>query len=655
MSDYGALPSNGVGAGMKKDAFADAVQRARQIAAKIGGDGVPPTTNNGGAESYPFTSQKRSLEEGDEPDAKKVASQSERDSAMSIGAQLAALSQQSVRPSTMTEECRVPDSMVGLIIGRGGEQINKIQQESGCKVQIAHDSVGLPERSISLTGSPDAIERARALIDDIVSRGHESTNGQSSSMQEMIIPAGKAGLIIGKGGETIKQLQERAGVKMILIQDASQPPNIDKPLRIIGDPYKVQQAKEMVNEILQERDHQGFGERNEYGSRMGGGGGGIEIAVPRHSVGVVIGRSGEMIKKIQSDAGVKIQFKPDDGTGPDKIAHIMGPPDQCQHAASIITDLLQSIRAREEGGQGGPPGPGAGMPPGGRGQGRGQGNWGPPGGEMTFSIPAHKCGLVIGRGGENVKSINQQTGAFVEISRQPPPNGDPNFKLFTIRGSPQQIDHAKQLIEEKIEAPLCPVGGGPGPGGPPGPMGPYNPNPYNAGPPGGAPHGAAPGGPNYCPQGWGSTYQQWQAPNPYDPNKAAADPNAAWAAYYAQYYGQQPGGTVAAQTPGAPAAAPPGDQSQAAQTAGGQPDYTKAWEEYYKKMGMNQPAGGAAAAAPGTAAAPTPAAAGGAAPGGQQDYSAAWAEYYRQQAAYYGQTGQAPGQAAAPQQGQQAQ
>lgn len=35
-------------------------------------------------------------------------------------------------------------------------------------------------------------------------------------------------------------MQERAGVKMILIQDASQGPNIDKPLRIIGDPYKVQ-------------------------------------------------------------------------------------------------------------------------------------------------------------------------------------------------------------------------------------------------------------------------------------------------------------------------------------------------------------------------------------------------------------------------------
>lgn len=43
-----------------------------------------------------------------------------------------------------------------------------------------------------------------------------------------------------------------------------------------------------------------------------------------------------------------------------------------------------------------------------------------------------------------------------------------------------------------------------------------------------------------------------------------------------------------AQAPGATAAAAPGDQSQAAQTAGGQPDYTKAWEEYYKKMGMSK-------------------------------------------------------------------
>lgn len=38
-----------------------------------------------------------------------------------------------------------------------------------------------------------------------------------------------------------------------------------------------------------------------------------QVPVPRHSVGVVIGRSGEMIKKIQNDAGVRIQFKQGQG------------------------------------------------------------------------------------------------------------------------------------------------------------------------------------------------------------------------------------------------------------------------------------------------------------------------------------------------------
>ncbi|XP_056148761.1 far upstream element-binding protein 1 isoform X2 [Lampris incognitus] len=646
MADYSnvAPPSSNAGGGMN-DAFKDALQRARQIAAKIGGDGVAaPTTNE-----FNYGGQKRPLEDAggyfpmpnlnlDQPETKKVAPSDPFSAGMGgMGGP----------PRSASEEFKVPDGMVGFIIGRGGEQISRMQQESGCKIQIAPDSGGMPERSVTLTGSPDAILTAKRLLTEIVEKGRPTpafhhNDGPGMTVQEIMVPASKAGLVIGKGGETIKSLQERAGVKMVMIQEGPQNTGADKPLRISGEPFKVQQAKEMVMELIRD---QGFREqRGEYGSRMGGDS--LDVPVPRFAVGIVIGRNGEMIKKIQSDTGVRIQFKQDDGTTPERIAQIMGPPDQAQHAAEIISDLLRSVQA------GGPPGHG-----GGRGRGRGQGNWnmGPPGGlqEFTFTVPTMKTGLIIGKGGETIKGISQQSGARIELQRNPPPNADPNIKMFTVRGSPQQIDYARQLVEEKIGGPVTPMGGphgppgphgGPGPHGPPGPpgppgapMGPYNPGPYNQGPPG--PHG--PPAP-YQPQGWGNGFPHWQQGQP-DPNKAAADANAAaWAAYYSQY-SQQPQApmTPTSGAPGTTQTNGQGDPQAPGQS--GQADYTKAWEEYYKKMGQQnqQPQDYTKAweeyykkqgqAAPQAAA---PAAA--SQPGNQPDYTAAWAEYYRQQAAYYG-------------------
>lgn len=56
----------------------------------------------------------------------------------------------------------------------------------------------------------------------------------------------------------------------------------------------------------------------------------------------------------------------------------------------------------------------------------------------------------VSSGGENIKSINQQSGAHVELQRNPPPNTDPGVRIFTIRGVPQQIELARHLIDEKV-------------------------------------------------------------------------------------------------------------------------------------------------------------------------------------------------------------
>ena len=128
--------------------------------------------------------------------------------------------------ATVTEQVAVPDNMVGMIIGRGGEQITRLQQDSGCKIQMAADSGGQPVRMCSLTGSQQAIDQAKALIDGIIANSSQGGGGAGGGggggggqgLFEMMVPGSKVGLLIGKGGETIKQLQEETGAKIVIIQ-----------------------------------------------------------------------------------------------------------------------------------------------------------------------------------------------------------------------------------------------------------------------------------------------------------------------------------------------------------------------------------------------------------------------------------------------------
>lgn len=38
----------------------------------------------------------------------------------------------------------------------------------------------------------------------------------------------------------------------------------------------------------------------------------------------------------------------------------------------------------------------------------------------------------------------------MELQRNPPPSTDPNTRVFTIRGTAQQMEVARQLIDDKI-------------------------------------------------------------------------------------------------------------------------------------------------------------------------------------------------------------
>ena len=59
------------------------------------------------------------------------------------------------------------------------------------------------------------------------------------------------GLVIGKGGETIKMLLEKTGAKVAVVPDAQADPNsLTRVVTINGSDMSIELAKNMINDIV---------------------------------------------------------------------------------------------------------------------------------------------------------------------------------------------------------------------------------------------------------------------------------------------------------------------------------------------------------------------------------------------------------------------
>ena len=180
-------------------------------------------------------------------------------------------------PGMTSEQVMVPDNMVGLIIGRGGEQITKLQADSGCKIQMAQDSQGLQHRVCTLTGTAESIGVARSMIEQIIANegnrgprmggnmGGGNMGGGGGGNFEMMIPGHLVARVIGKGGEVIKALQEETGAKIVIIQESKEFAQ-EKLLKITGPPDKVEFARIRVDQVIADEQKKIEG----VGGHMGG-------------------------------------------------------------------------------------------------------------------------------------------------------------------------------------------------------------------------------------------------------------------------------------------------------------------------------------------------------------------------------------------------
>ncbi|KAJ1364549.1 hypothetical protein KIN20_024671 [Parelaphostrongylus tenuis] len=146
---------------------------------------------------------------------------------------------------------------VGSIIGKRGDQIKRIREESGAKINISDGSC--PERIVTITGSLTTINKAFAMISN---KFEEDMRALPNSVPKppitmrLIVPATQCGSLIGKSGSKIKEIREATGAS---IQVASEmlPQSTERAVTVSGGADAITLCMGQVCQILLEAPPKG--------------------------------------------------------------------------------------------------------------------------------------------------------------------------------------------------------------------------------------------------------------------------------------------------------------------------------------------------------------------------------------------------------------
>jgi rRNA processing protein Krr1/Pno1 len=168
----------------------------------------------------------------------------------------------------VSEELPCPQKIIGKVIGSSGHTIKEIELQCGVKIQIHQDLPEGADRLICVTGNPSAVARARELLQYVMANGslgplaHADTFLLPTSapampptipllppqaVQVVECPKSCLGRIIGRGGETINQIQTQSLTKIHIEQNV--PPGSPCRIHITGDLSAIALAVRALREV----------------------------------------------------------------------------------------------------------------------------------------------------------------------------------------------------------------------------------------------------------------------------------------------------------------------------------------------------------------------------------------------------------------------
>ncbi|XP_036425447.1 poly(rC)-binding protein 3-like isoform X8 [Colossoma macropomum] len=156
---------------------------------------------------------------------------------------------------TLTIRLLMHGKEVGSIIGKKGETVKKMREESSARINISEGNC--PERIVTITGPTDAIFKAFAMIaykfeEDII---NSMSNSQATSKPpvtlRLVVPASQCGSLIGKGGSKIKEMRESTGAQVQVAGDML-PNSTERAVTISGTPDAIIQCVKQICVVMLE-------------------------------------------------------------------------------------------------------------------------------------------------------------------------------------------------------------------------------------------------------------------------------------------------------------------------------------------------------------------------------------------------------------------
>ncbi|KAM3935103.1 poly(rC)-binding protein 2 isoform 2-T2 [Leptodactylus fuscus] len=161
---------------------------------------------------------------------------------------------------TLTIRLLMHGKEVGSIIGKKGESVKKMREESGARINISEGNC--PERIITLAGPTNAIFKAFSMIIDKLEEDISSsmTNSTASSKPpvtlRLVVPASQCGSLIGKGGCKIKEIRESTGAQVQVAGDML-PNSTERAITIAGIPQSIIECVKQICVVMLESPPKG--------------------------------------------------------------------------------------------------------------------------------------------------------------------------------------------------------------------------------------------------------------------------------------------------------------------------------------------------------------------------------------------------------------